>query len=102
MILKISGLEVDPLRPLVLHGRQDSQCVQIIRNGLTALSGNTTGENLPYRLSRLRVNMRVEGTHEAIISQEDFRLAARLTGKDTRKAPGASVVYPLSEMRLKS
>ena len=40
--------------------------------------------------------MRVEGTHEAIISQEDFRLAARLKGKDTRKAPGASVVYPLS------
>lgn len=40
--------------------------------------------------------MRVEGTHEAIISQEDFQLAARLKGKDTRKAPGASVVYPLS------
>ena len=40
--------------------------------------------------------LRVEGTHEAIISQEDFRLAARLKGKDTRKVPGASVVYPLS------
>lgn len=40
--------------------------------------------------------IRVEGTHEAIISREDFRLAARLKGKDTRKAPGASVVYPLS------
>jgi hypothetical protein len=40
--------------------------------------------------------MRVEGTHEAIISREDFQLAARLKGRDTRKAPGASVVYPLS------
>jgi len=40
--------------------------------------------------------MRVEGTHEAIISQEDFRLAARLKDRDTRKAPGSSAVYPLS------
>lgn len=40
--------------------------------------------------------IRVEGTHEAIISREDFQLAARLKDKDTRKAPGASVVYPLS------
>ncbi len=40
--------------------------------------------------------IRVEGTHEAIISQEDFQLAARLKEKDTRKAPGTSAVYPLS------
>ena len=40
--------------------------------------------------------MRVEGTHEAIISREDFQLAARLKEKDTRKAPGTSAVYPLS------
>ena len=42
--------------------------------------------------------IRVEGTHEAIISQEDFQLAARLKEKDTRKAPGTSAVYPLSGM----
>ena len=40
--------------------------------------------------------IRVEGTHEAIISQEDFQLATRLKEKDTRKAPGTSAVYPLS------
>lgn len=40
--------------------------------------------------------IRVEGTHEAIISREDFQLAARLKGKDTRKAPGTGAVYPLS------
>lgn len=40
--------------------------------------------------------MRVEGTHEAIISREDFQLAARLKGRDTRKAPGTDAVYPLS------
>ena len=40
--------------------------------------------------------MRVEGTHEAIISREDFQLAALLKGKDTRKAPGTEAVYPLA------
>ena len=40
--------------------------------------------------------IRVEGTHEAIISQEDFQIVARLKEKDTRKAPGTSAVYPLS------
>jgi len=40
--------------------------------------------------------IRVEGTHEAIISREDFQLAARLKNKDTRKAPGTNAVYPLS------
>lgn len=40
--------------------------------------------------------MRVEGTHEAIISREDFQLAARLMGADTRMAPGAKAVYPLA------
>ena len=39
--------------------------------------------------------MRVEGTHEAIISREDFQIVALLKGKDTRKAPGADAVYPL-------
>ena len=32
--------------------------------------------------------MRVEGTHEAIITREDFQLVALLKDKDTRKAPG--------------
>ena len=40
--------------------------------------------------------LRVENTHEAIISREDFELAARLMRTDTRKAPGAKAVYPLS------
>lgn len=40
--------------------------------------------------------LRVEDTHEAIISREDFELAARLMRTDTRKAPGAKAVYPLS------
>jgi hypothetical protein len=39
---------------------------------------------------------RVEDMHEAIISLEDFELAARLLEKDTRTAPGADVVYPFS------
>lgn len=40
--------------------------------------------------------MRVEGTHEALVSQEDFELAARLLRTDTRMAPGAKAVYPLA------
>lgn len=40
--------------------------------------------------------MRVEGTHEAIISPEDFQLAARLMATDTRMAPGAKAVYPMA------
>ena len=41
---------------------------------------------------------RVGGTHEAIISLEDFELAARLMECDTRAAPGAETVYPFSGM----
>ena len=40
--------------------------------------------------------MRVENSHEAIISREEFELAARLMGKDTRMAPSAKAVYPLA------
>lgn len=39
---------------------------------------------------------RVEGTHEPIVSQEDFDLAARLLLLDTRAAPGQETVYPLA------
>jgi len=41
---------------------------------------------------------RVDGTHEAVISLEDFELVARLLQCDTRKSPGAETVYPLSGM----
>ena len=40
--------------------------------------------------------MRVEGTHAAIVSLEDFQLAARLMATDTRMAPGAKAVYPMA------
>ena len=40
--------------------------------------------------------IRVEGTHEPIISQDDFDLVARLLLLDTRSAPGETVVYPLA------
>ncbi len=40
--------------------------------------------------------MRVENSHEAIVSREDFELAARLMDRDTRMAPGARAVYPLA------
>lgn len=40
--------------------------------------------------------IRVEGTHDPIISQEDFDLAARLLLLDTRSTPGGKAVYPLS------
>lgn len=40
--------------------------------------------------------MRVENSHEPIISREDFDLVSRLMEKDTRMAPGARAVYPLS------
>ncbi len=40
--------------------------------------------------------IRVEGTHDPIISAEDFDLAARLLALDTRAAPGETVVYPLA------
>ena len=41
---------------------------------------------------------RVDGMHEAIISLEDFELAARLLARDTRTAHGAEMVYPFSGM----
>lgn len=41
---------------------------------------------------------RVYGTHDPIISLEDFELAARLLERDTRTAPGAEAVYPFSGM----
>ena len=40
--------------------------------------------------------MRVEDTHEAIISREDFDLAARLMRTDTRTAPGKKAVHPFA------
>ena len=40
--------------------------------------------------------IRVEGTHDPIISQDDFDLVARLLLLDTRSAPGETVVYPLA------
>ena len=40
--------------------------------------------------------MRVEGTHEAIISRTDYELVQRLMLTDTRCAPGESTVYPLA------
>lgn len=40
--------------------------------------------------------IRVENTHEPIISREDFDLAARLLMLDTRSAPGEASVYPLA------
>lgn len=40
--------------------------------------------------------IRVEGTHEPIIDQEDFGLVARLLLLDTRAAPGGKAVYPLA------
>ena len=40
--------------------------------------------------------MRVEGTHEAIISRIDYELVQRLMLTDTRCAPGESTVYPLA------
>jgi DNA invertase Pin-like site-specific DNA recombinase len=39
---------------------------------------------------------RVEGTHDAIISAEDFRLVKRLLGQDTRIKPGGTEVYLFS------
>lgn len=39
---------------------------------------------------------RVEGTHEAIISQKDFQIANSLLSHDTRVAPGEEAVYPFS------
>ena len=39
---------------------------------------------------------RVAGTHEAIISREEFQLANSLLSRDTRIAPGESAVYPFS------
>ena len=41
---------------------------------------------------------RVDGTHQAIMSIEDFNLVARLLERDTRTAPGAETVYPFSGM----
>ena len=41
---------------------------------------------------------RVDGTHEPVISLEDFNLAARLLERDTRTAPGSETVYPFSGM----
>lgn len=38
----------------------------------------------------------VEGTHEAIITQEDYELVGALKLRDTRSAPGNKTVYPLS------
>lgn len=40
--------------------------------------------------------MRVEGTHEAIISREHYDLVARLMLQDTRRAPGNETVHPLA------
>ena len=40
--------------------------------------------------------MRVEGTHDPIVSREDFDLVARLLMLDTRTAPGEVTVYPLA------
>lgn len=40
--------------------------------------------------------MRVEGTHDPIVSQEDFDLVARLLMLDTRATPGGKTVYPLA------
>lgn len=40
--------------------------------------------------------MRVEGTHDPIVTQEEFDLAARLLLLDTRAAPGEETVYPLA------
>lgn len=40
--------------------------------------------------------MRVEGTHEAIISRTDYELVQRLMLTDTRCAPGENTVYPLA------
>lgn len=39
---------------------------------------------------------RVEGTHEAIVSGDDFDLVARLMQRDTRAAPGEAAVYALA------
>ena len=41
---------------------------------------------------------RVGGMHEAVISLEDFELAARIMERDTRTPPGAEAVYPFSGM----
>ena len=40
--------------------------------------------------------IRVEGTHDPLVSQEDFDLVARLLMLDTRTAPGETTVYPLA------
>lgn len=40
--------------------------------------------------------IRVEGTHDPIIDQEDFDLVARLLMLDTRTTPGGKTVYPLA------
>jgi len=40
--------------------------------------------------------MRVENVHEAIVSREDFELAARLLRSDTRTAPGKKAVHPFA------
>lgn len=40
--------------------------------------------------------IRVEDTHDPLISREDFDLVARLLMLDTRSAPGEKTVYPLA------
>ncbi len=40
--------------------------------------------------------IRVEGTHDPLVSRQDFELVARLLMLDTRTAPGETTVYPLA------
>lgn len=46
--------------------------------------------------------MRVEGTHDPIVSKEDFNLVARLLMLDTRATPGGKTVYPLGRGSIRT
>ena len=52
---------------------------------------------LRQRVERPKADwVRVEGNHEAIVSEKDFRLAAALQARDVRVAPGRAGLYALS------
>ena len=65
------------------------------------IQGKTTTPN--YKIKRITVKdksewIRVENTHEAIISKEEFALIADLLRRDVRKAPAKNTVYPFAGM----
>ena len=83
----------DPAGALVLHGREDAQAVEPVRDGLAALAGDAPGEDVPHMaggllihhqmvfvLRVLAVSVGRPGADELAVAPLDIEMAAYLDG----------------------